>query len=339
MSQLSKKRRMTAQMLAEGKRRKGSAGSSCSDDPWQQDQNAAPETESHRKYQKRLQKNRDSAFVSRIRRREYTRVLEESLLTVEKEKEAAVANFLEMKQKYEIANAELSGIKHAARANMSGLGDSNMGGVSRIEPMHHAGPVVPAGPTHVLPARRPDSSRHPARPGTAVTMFMFAFMVGAVLPKFGRESGMGIGIGGGLSGGQLIGRIARNVAKGRFRFAGMGLPGTGMEKRKGEVWGFGQQGGERVVLKGSVRLFAEVRREGERVLGEEWERVSGTVERYLEELLEREVDELEMLLRERCAGNGVERLKVVVGRALEWAGKEQKVLDQVVRRLEGLTIA
>lgn len=75
--------------------------------------------ESKRKYQKRLRKNRDSAFVSRIRRREYTRILESTLTAVEREKDAAVAAYKEMKRKFDVVAAELAGMKAAVTHNLS----------------------------------------------------------------------------------------------------------------------------------------------------------------------------------------------------------------------------
>lgn len=116
----------TISQLAKRKRKATSpqVTASLSDDDGVEEDGGGAERQSHRKYQKRLQKNRDSAFVSRIRRREYTRILENSLSSVEKEKDAAVAAFREMKRRFDVVSAELAGIKTAAASNFAGIRDA-----------------------------------------------------------------------------------------------------------------------------------------------------------------------------------------------------------------------
>lgn len=154
MAELKKKRRNTNGVPLEAKRLK--IDSSCSD----QD---CPEKISHKKYQKRLQKNRDSAFVSRIRRREYTKILEKSLVKVEEEKNAALACFQEMKRRFELVTAELNGMKQIARTNIAKFTDPV---TTRID----------TGDEHT-----------PVRSGGTITMFMVLFF-GALIPDFGQGS-------------------------------------------------------------------------------------------------------------------------------------------------------
>lgn len=148
-----RKRRLKAEREGEtGKRRKGNDGSSCSDGD-----DDAPEKVSHRKYQKRLQKNRDSAYVSRIRRREYTKRLEDSLDRVEKEKLDIQSRFDVLQRKFDLVLTELNALKDATARRFKNL-------------------AAPVGATSA-------SNAKPKGAGAIVTtMFMFALMVGFCVP-------------------------------------------------------------------------------------------------------------------------------------------------------------
>lgn len=168
MSQLAKKRHKGNPALS-ADLADNSPKSSASDEAVDENH---PESVSHRKYQKRLQKNRDSAFVSRIRRREYTRVLEETLNTIEKEKESAVNCLLDMKTRFEIVCAELAGMKNAALSNMATMGAS-------VRTRLSASDDQTPGP----PASTSSSDTHAPRSGTVTTMFMMALMFGVLMPN------------------------------------------------------------------------------------------------------------------------------------------------------------
>lgn len=150
-----RKRRLKAERDATPeKRRKGNDGSSCSDGDGD-----APEKVSHRKYQKRLQKNRDSAYVSRIRRREYTKRLEESLDRVEKEKNDIQTRFDTLSRQFDLVLTELNALKDATARRFKSL----------------AGPVGAA-----AAVRTPK----PKGAGAIVTtMFMCALMFGFCVPE------------------------------------------------------------------------------------------------------------------------------------------------------------
>lgn len=347
MSQLAKKRRQASGTADLSKRRKGLTGSSCSDDA-----SELPQTESHRKYQKRLQKNRDSAFVSRIRRREYTRVLEESLTSVEKEKDVAEAKFMEMKRKFELVSAELSGIKQAAHPNLSTLRNVVASGLypqnAVIDEQEH--PTVQPQQQLLVhqqrsqPLRQSQPQSPIARPGTAVTMFMFAFMVGAVFPDLSHDK-------------------ARSVSSGRFRFlqgfslgalrgqfGKMKLPQVGFTmrgrgttaRRTGTVWGLGggfqQQAAEYPTFRYSARMLSEVQEEGRDVLGERlWERFSEAAERYLEKLSQRELEEFDVLMKKNKDRSRAAGLRTLAKRVSEGRGRsDEKVMDEVVKKLDQL---
>lgn len=68
---------------------------------------AGSDAEKSRRYQKRLQKNRDSAFVSRIRRRHYTSILEASLKKEEEEKRALGGEVAQLRSQLETLKAQL----------------------------------------------------------------------------------------------------------------------------------------------------------------------------------------------------------------------------------------
>lgn len=145
----------------DAKRQKGGSadGSSCSDGEGPADD--APEKVSHRKYQKRLQKNRDSAYVSRIRRREYARILEDSLQQVETEKNSIAAKYESLQRQFEVVCQELNSMKEATAARF--------GSVARSV----AAPIGAAG----------NVAQKPGKAGALVTtMFVFAFLFGCMVP-------------------------------------------------------------------------------------------------------------------------------------------------------------
>lgn len=159
MSELAKKRKAAG--LAPFPKRQKSSSKSSSDE----EKDEMPEQLSHKKYQKRLQKNRDSAFVSRIRRREYTKLLEQSLALVEREKESAVSAFTEMKRRFDLVCTELSAYKEAAASNIAAA--SNVAAFRDRHP--------------------PDQEQHPARSASVVTMFMVSLLCGVLIPDFAKD--------------------------------------------------------------------------------------------------------------------------------------------------------
>lgn len=78
------------------------------------------------RYLKRLQKNRDSAFTSRIRRRLYTGLLERSLTAVEAEKERLRAKVCTLDTSLHALEAELA-VYRAAASPRSGKADGELG--------------------------------------------------------------------------------------------------------------------------------------------------------------------------------------------------------------------
>ncbi len=130
------------------KRRKGHDGSPCSDGD-----DDAPEKVSHRKYQKRLQKNRDSAYVSRIRRREYTKRLEDGLNRMEKEKIDVQSKYEALQRKFDVVVQELKTMKEATAAKFRAV----------------AGPVGAAG-------------RYATKSKSAGAIFMCIIIFGLCLP-------------------------------------------------------------------------------------------------------------------------------------------------------------
>lgn len=148
------------------------------------DDDDEPERQSHRKYQKRLQKNRDSAFVSRIRRREYTRLLESSLASLEKEKDSAVIAFRDMKRQFDIVSAELAGIKAGfgvTTANPIGPAPQGAG----LSAMPSGGQT---GARDQLEGNRVDPPVANRQRAFATTMYMVALVVGVILPDVARNS-------------------------------------------------------------------------------------------------------------------------------------------------------
>uniref|UniRef100_A0A7S3A6F9 BZIP domain-containing protein n=1 Tax=Rhodosorus marinus TaxID=101924 RepID=A0A7S3A6F9_9RHOD len=74
------------------------------------DPNESPEKVHQRRYQRRLQKNRDTAFISRIRRRAYTTLLEEALTNVEDEKKKLSGSVESLKAEIANLKTELRGL-------------------------------------------------------------------------------------------------------------------------------------------------------------------------------------------------------------------------------------
>lgn len=155
-NKVSERKRRLGRDDPDGKRRKGNDGSQVSEG-----EDDAPEKISHRKYQKRLQKNRDSAYVSRIRRREYTKRLEEGLNRVEKEKNELQGRYDALQRRFEIMATEFRALKEATKAGLHSVGKAL------------AGPVGAARTPH-----------KPKGAGALVTtMFMFALIFGFMVPE------------------------------------------------------------------------------------------------------------------------------------------------------------
>mmetsp|Transcript_11493 Transcript_11493/g.16577 ORF Transcript_11493/g.16577 Transcript_11493/m.16577 type:complete len:421 (-) Transcript_11493:15-1277(-) len=74
------------------------------------DPNESPEKVHQRRYQRRLQKNRDTAFISRIRRRAYTTLLEDALTNVEDEKKKLSGSVESLKAEIASLKTELRGL-------------------------------------------------------------------------------------------------------------------------------------------------------------------------------------------------------------------------------------
>lgn len=153
------------------KKRRKTAAADGGDDGEEDDEESADNAEkvSHRKYQKRLQKNRDSAFVSRIRRREYIRQLEETLESTEQEKEDAMSGARELRRKYDIVCAELAAMKEATSRRFAQLGSA------LVKPVGAS-----AAAAHSVSAK--------ATNAVVTTMFMFAIMFGVMLPHRASSS-------------------------------------------------------------------------------------------------------------------------------------------------------
>jgi len=90
----------------------------------------AEDKRNSKKYKRRLQKNRDSAYVSRIRRRCYTKFLEESLNEEETQK-------LQLQRRVDMLEEQLEQLKHSFGAP---IGASSPSSASQLR----AAPVAPA---------------------------------------------------------------------------------------------------------------------------------------------------------------------------------------------------
>lgn len=149
----------------ERKRKAGEAVSEDDDDDGVDDEpGQRPEDVSHRKYQKRLQKNRNSAFVSRIRRREYTRILEESLVEKEGQADEFASAYKKVKMEYDNVCSELAALKEAAKSRAVEIGRAI------IRPVGDGGGSGTSGTA-------------------VVTMFMFALMFGIMMPEMRDGAG------------------------------------------------------------------------------------------------------------------------------------------------------
>jgi len=215
-SKVSERKRKLNGVAADGKRRKGNDGAQCTgtdDDGNGNGENDhdddAPEKVSHRKYQKRLQKNRDSAYVSRIRRREYTKRLEDGLNRVENEKIELQSRYDALSQKFEVVVQELKTLKNATAAKFKAL--ATPVGAARqtaavVKPKKNAGAIV-------------------------TTMFMCALIFGFIMPD---------------SLTQMSPFSAANGVNSGFHFADGAIssprfqmpisPGGKREENKGRVW-------------------------------------------------------------------------------------------------------
>lgn len=348
----------TMQQLAK-RRRKGTsppAGNSGSEDDGADD--ATGGQQSHRKYQKRLQKNRDSAFVSRIRRREYTRILEQSLSAVEKEKETALAAFREMKRRFDIVSAELTGIKTAAASNFVNLGDAVVNRVAMPQtPVFQFGSTQPP-PRQQAPRsaygkqtqsqntymgpQHPRTVRSAAHTGTVMTtMYMIAFVVGVLLPDLTRRP---------TGDEKFLSRDSHRGSSNELRAtdkrtSNFNLPGT---PGHGHVWGAHSKSGhlssEDLVLSADIsngagdRLVDTVRDDAVSRLGQEIaERALDTARRYLQMLTPNQIANIERAIRGDQTYEGFEALLRAI--ILDDGGDAGKGLDldEIVSQVAGLS--
>ncbi|GAB0494624.1 hypothetical protein MMPV_005918 [Pyropia vietnamensis] len=115
------------------------------------------DAEKSRRYQKRLQKNRDSAFVSRIRRRHYTAILETSLKKEEEEKRSLGGEVAQLRSQVEALKAQL--VAYRAPATKDGVYGVPSSVVPGIEaPVVHPAGVPPASGSASSTGRCPPSS-------------------------------------------------------------------------------------------------------------------------------------------------------------------------------------
>lgn len=151
------------------KKSRQNEGSPCSDDlddnaqvdDLAENSDERPEDISHRKYLKRLEKNRKSAFVSRIRRREYTRILENKLAKVEEEAEQNASAYNKIRHEYDGVLAELNALRQTVQNRVADFGRAVMRPVGEVAS---------------------NAAHHSASSTAVVTMFMFAIMFGMLLP-------------------------------------------------------------------------------------------------------------------------------------------------------------
>eukprot|EP00188_Purpureofilum_apyrenoidigerum_P001986 Plantae.Rhodophyta-Purpureofilum_apyrenoidigerum.ctg21653.p1 GENE.Plantae.Rhodophyta-Purpureofilum_apyrenoidigerum.ctg21653~~Plantae.Rhodophyta-Purpureofilum_apyrenoidigerum.ctg21653.p1 ORF type:complete len:459 (+),score=106.19 Plantae.Rhodophyta-Purpureofilum_apyrenoidigerum.ctg21653:120-1496(+) len=84
--EIARRKAQNQAMESIGEKRKGSSDDEKPAKREKTNPNEPQEKVNQRRYQRRLQKNRDTAYISRIRRRAYTALLEESLTSTENEK-------------------------------------------------------------------------------------------------------------------------------------------------------------------------------------------------------------------------------------------------------------
>lgn len=371
MSQLAKRRRKGLSPFP------GSIGSPSSEEhtglnggPADED---GPEAESHRKYQKRLQKNRDSAFVSRIRRREYTRILESSLSAVEKEKDAAMAAFREMKRRFDVVSAELVGIKTAAASNFHTFVNPVMipdmppgvfippaevgfhpGSYLSQKQQTYPGIVrdshgnnIPPGSLTLPPSRPPPPSDGGGRSRPLMTtMYMVALVVGVLLPDFASRRTISTAVNKAITGVDTGGRIgvqpgvvviAAATPAAEARDDQGGVAGRILSEKTGldpsEVLTMGAD-----LSQGAAdRLVDAVRADAMTRLGEQvGERTLDAVRRHLRSLRTHEVATIEQYCREDGLHDGFEALLRAVLREDGDHAKEEDSLDDIAALVAGL---
>lgn len=110
------RKRAAEKMDSNGKRRK-------TDDLSSEEDKLDPEAMKAKRHERRLQKNRDTAYISRIRRRVYTKLLEESLIRSENGKDDVEQENMNLKQQVEQMHEELATLRGQAsiesRSNLS----------------------------------------------------------------------------------------------------------------------------------------------------------------------------------------------------------------------------
>jgi len=170
-----------------------------------------------KKYKLRLQKNRDSAYVSRIRRRYYTRFLEESLGNEEREKKSLQSRVDTLQKEVDslmrvfektsasqgkkvqgaappIAQAPMETPSAMSSSSVKSLGSNPS--KSKVVPPALTAPVIRmASSTHesmlrglrsvLSPIGKQPNVTNPASHQTATTMCIFVFLFGLMLPGFG----------------------------------------------------------------------------------------------------------------------------------------------------------
>lgn len=202
-------------------------------------------------------------------------MLESSLLQVEKEKEAAVARFEDMKRRFELVSAELNGMKQAAQSNFAQLRESLVGRAESTEENAEQGPV---------------------RAGGSVTMFMIALVFGTMLPDW-VDGNVGLTR---RSMSAFLPRFGAAVNRGLDR--DLGDVGGSRKSGKGSVWGGAarKMGAKDEVVLPTVQLvIAHVQQDVEEVFRKE-EAVSlmNKLEDRVRKLSETKVEELWSRLQE-----------------------------------------
>lgn len=127
------------------------------------------DAEKSRRYQKRLQKNRDSAFVSRIRRRHYTAILETSLKKEEEEKRSLGGEVAQLRSQVEALKAQL--VAYRAPAAKDGAYGVPSSVVATIAPSS----ALPAG---MPPASGSASSSGHCPPSSSAAVALFPAPLG-----------------------------------------------------------------------------------------------------------------------------------------------------------------
>lgn len=241
-------------------------------------------------------------------------MLENTLLSVEKEKDAAVARFTDMKRCFELASAELNGMKQAAQSRFVQFGESV---------------VAPGGGTNGNVEQGAVGARGPA------TMFLVGLLFGALLPDWGK----------GVS--RLTQRNGFAFLRGASVWTGTSadrnsrVPGGGQKNGRGKVWGSSSRrlnGKEGVVLPTVQLVIAQMRRDVERAFGkEDGALLMDEVKDWVCELSENDVEELWGWLRKSRAeaGNADDCALAVAKRLRRRKGQgEDQPVQSILSKLE-----